>query len=214
MLQLYSYYRSSASYRVRIALNVKDIAHQINYINLLAGEQQNATYRAINQQRLVPTLVDGDFTLSQSMAILEYLEDKYPETPLLPPDPQGRAHVRQIANIIACDMHSLNNLRTLNYLQTNFDISGDQKNEWYYNWLTLGFDAIEKLISKFDKDNNFCYDQKISLADVCLVPQVFNALRFSFEMDRYERIMQIYNNCMTILSFQKASPEQQADMVK
>lgn len=212
MIKLYSYYRSSAAYRVRIALNLKGIPYEYKSIHLLknGGEQHSQAYHELNPMGLVPTLVDGDTILSQSIAIIEYLDEEYPETnSLFPIEPAARAHVRELSQAIACDVHPINNLRVLKYLKHKLDVDDTQKNEWYSHWIKLGFDAFEQYLIKTSGD--FCVGDQITLADCCLVPQVYNALRFKIKLDTYPLIQQVYENCMQLSEFTKATPENQPD---
>lgn len=207
-MKLYDYYRSTACYRVRIALNIKNIAYKTIPVHLLGegGEQHSDTYLHLNPQQLVPTLdVDGDY-LHQSLAILEYLEETHPEPALLPSDVLIRAHVKSLALIIACDMHPLNNLRVLHRLRQQFQATESQINQWYHHWLRLGFDAIENKLKKLPRTNPVCYGETISLADVCLIPQVYNAHRFHFPMDNYPIINAINDYCLSQRPFIDASP--------
>ena len=209
-MKLYGYYRSSAAYRVRIALNLKGIEYESIAVNLLAGEDQSGDYRAINPQGLVPVLeVDGR-RLAQSMAILEYLEETRPEPPLLPADPLDRAEVRALANIVACDIHPLNNLRVLNYLKVELQVKDEQKNAWYRHWIEQGFDALETRLDSLGS-RDYCFSARPGLADVLLVPQVYNARRFRVDMSRYPRIEQIEQHCLSLDAFARAVPERQPD---
>lgn len=208
MLTLYDYYRSTASYRVRIALNYKRLPFHSKSVHLVnnGGEQHTPLYQSINPQQLVPTLQDGSFRVSQSMAILEYLEEKYPRPPLLPHDFEKRAKVRALANIIACDIHPLNNLRVLQYLKSHLQASEQQKIDWYHHWLHVNFSAIEQLLQQ-NKAGPYCFGKHITLADICLIPQVYNAIRFRCDMKNYPLIMKINQNCLQIPTFIEASPE-------
>lgn len=210
-LILYSYFRSSAAYRVRIALNLKNIDYQIRPVHLLknGGEQFNADYLALNPQGRVPVLVEQDQVLTQSSAIIEYLEEIYPVPPLLPTDPIARAYVRSLAQMIACDIHPLNNLRVLNYLKNTFN--HDQKQVWYIHWILEGFAALEMRLQKSDYPGLFCFGDVPSMADAFLIPQVYNALRFDCEMESFPLISAIYHNCMQETAFQNAAPENQPD---
>ncbi|WP_018691013.1 maleylacetoacetate isomerase [Algicola sagamiensis] len=208
---LYGYWRSSAAYRVRIALNLKQLPYTHESIHLVkdGGQQHQADFRARNPNGLVPVLVDGDVTLNQSMAILEYLEDRYPETQLLPSDPVERAKVRAVAMDIACDIHPLNNLRILKYLKMPMAQSEEAVNTWYQHWIREGFHALESRLSL--SAGKFCFGDEITLADLCLVPQVYNAKRFALEMEQFPVISRITEHCNTIDAFIQALPENQAD---
>ncbi len=208
-MKLYDYYRSTASYRVRIALNIKSIPYEKIPVHLInhGGEQHQANYLALNPQGLVPALDDNDHILTQSLAIIEYLNDIHPYPALLPEDPYARARTRSIAMTIACDMHPLNNLRVLQQLKTQFQATEDQVREWYHHWLKKGFDALENLLIKLPRENHVCYGQDITIADVCLIPQVYNARRFNFPMESYPLICEINNYCLTLPAFIQAAPE-------
>jgi maleylacetoacetate isomerase len=211
LMKLYTYYRSTAAYRVRIALNYKQVDYDSIPVNLLEGKQFNQDYEAVNPQMRVPTLVDGTFILGQSMAILEYLEEKYPKPALLPDDLAERAQVRFIAQLIASDIHPLNNVSVLNYLKQTLHHDQKTVNEWYFNWLEKGFNALETLLAA--KKGPFALGDTLTIADVCLIPQISNAFRFGFSMDAYPRLLDINEHCLTLPFFEKAKPENQADAV-
>ena len=208
-MKLYDYYRSTASYRVRIALNYKNMNYETLPVHLVnnGGEQHHDSYLELNPQGLVPTLDENGHILSQSLAIIEYLEEISPTPPLLPQNPLGRGQVRSLAMIIACDMHPLNNLRVLQQLKLQFQATELQTNEWYHHWLRLGFDAIEERLKKLPRKNNVCYGNDISLADICLIPQIYNAKRFNFPMNNYPIINNINAYCSAIDAFKNAAPE-------
>ena len=208
-MKLYTYYRSTAAYRVRIALHYKNIACDLLPSNLLTGQQNEAAYAIINPQMRVPALIDEDLVLGQSLAILEYLEEKYPEPALLPKNIEKRAQVRFIAQLIACDIHPLNNVGVLNYLKNTLHHDKETVNEWYFHWLKKGFDALETLLSR--QKNAFCVGDSVTLADVCLIPQIYNAHRFGFSMNAYPRVMEINDYCLSLSCFEKAKPENQPD---
>lgn len=215
MLTLYTYYRSTAAYRVRIALNYKQIEHHLVPVNLLDAEQLTEEYATINPQMRVPTLLDGDFKLGQSLAILEYLEEKYPDLPLLPEDINQRARVRMISQLVASDIHPLNNVGVLKYLKTHFNQEQSAVNRWYHHWIRKGFDALEKLLFDSDrvKKQLFCVGNTVTLADLCLIPQIYNAFRFEFPMENYPHLLEIYHHCLTLEAFDAARPENQLDAV-
>jgi maleylacetoacetate isomerase len=207
-MKLYDYYRSTACYRVRITLNVKNIAYEKIDIRLVhnGGEQNKPEYRQINPQGLVPSLEINGRILHQSLAIIEYLEEQYPEPPLFPEDGFIKATLKSMALIVACDMHPLNNLRVLNRLKEQFKASEEQVMAWYHHWLKAGFDAFEAQLKHLDRSKSVCFGSEISLADVCLVPQVYNARRFNFAMDEYPIINAINDYCLTLPAFQNAAP--------
>lgn len=206
MRQLYDYFRSSAAYRVRIVLQLKGLSYESINVSLLDNVQQSTRYTQYNAQGLVPTLIEDDgVKLTQSLAICEYLDETYPLPPILPWDAVGRARVRALAQTIACDIHPLNNLRVLRYLEQNLGLSAAKKIIWYHHWVAAGFDALELQLQ--ETCGEYCYGDAVTLADVCLVPQVYNALRFHFDMTRYPTIMQISNNCLNLYAFLNASPE-------
>ncbi|TQV78847.1 maleylacetoacetate isomerase [Exilibacterium tricleocarpae] len=207
-MELYTYYRSSAAYRVRIALNLKGIAHRLVPVDLLAGEHHSDSYKAIQPQGFVPALKTerGDY-ISQSTAILEYLEAQYPQPPLLPADSYAAATVRSWASIIACDIHPLNNLRVLKYLTGELQVDEQQKNTWYRHWIETGFTALESQV----RAAPYCFGEQVTLADVYLVPQVYNARRFDTDMTAYPKIEAICAACNGLPAFDKAKPESQAD---
>lgn len=207
MIRLYSYWRSSAAYRVRIALNLKELEHEIVPVSLAPGvaEHRGDTYRAINPQMLVPFLEDGKIAIGQSMAILEYLEETYPDVPLLPPDEPLRSRVRAFCNMIACDIHPLNNLRVMNYIKTEF--GADPAGDWYAHWIHEGFRAAEALAS----DGPCVFGDNVTLADALLVPQMYNARRFKVALDDFPKLVRIVDDCNELQAFRDAAPEAQVD---
>ncbi|MDN3653179.1 maleylacetoacetate isomerase [Thalassotalea ponticola] len=211
MLTLYGYWRSSAAYRVRIALNLKQLPHQHKSIHLVkdGGQQHSAQYKQLNPNELVPTLVDGDMVINQSLAIIDYLDEKYPKVPLYPSDLTGRTAVKALAYDIACDIHPLNNLRVLQYLSQSMGVSDQQKSDWYCHWIEQGFSALEQRLSQCA--GKFCYRDTPSVADLCLIPQIYNAKRFNVDMSAYPTITRIAENCASLQAFIDAEPEQQAD---
>lgn len=216
-MKLYGYFRSSASYRVRIALNLKGLAYDSVAVHLVknGGEQLSASFRALNPEALVPALVDeqegNEVALSQSLAIIEYLEEKYPASPLLPKNLLDRAHVRALALAIACDVHPLSNLRVLKYLTGTLGISEEQKNTWYQHWCMTGLRALEEKIAADPRTGKFCYGDTPTLADCCLVPQIYNAQRFKCDLSTLPQLMRIHQNCMDLAAFDLAAPANQAD---
>ncbi|MBY0281843.1 MAG: maleylacetoacetate isomerase [Alphaproteobacteria bacterium] len=208
-MQLYTYCRSSSSYRVRIGLNLKGIAYESIYINLLKQEQRGESYKALNPQQLVPILKDGDKIIHQSLAILVYLDQTYPEPSLLPKDPYQQALIRAFSLDITSDLHPLNNLRVQKYLSDVIGVDDDQKNDWYQHWLNVGLTGLEVQIK--NKAGDFCFGNTVSLADVCLIPQIYNAIRYKHSIEQYPTLMRVYNHCLSLPAFFKASPEQQKD---
>lgn len=208
-MKLYTYFRSSAAYRVRIALNLKGVAYDSVSINLLTGEQREEGYRAINPQGRVPSLDIGVATLIQSPAILEYLDECYPEPPLLPVGAVNRAKVRAVSSLIGCDIHPLNNSGTIAYLKKRLGHDQATADEWYAHWVREGFDAIERLI----EPGPYAFGSRITLADVYLVPQVFNARRFNVSLDSYPKIAAVDAACAGHKAFQDAAPASQPDAV-
>ena len=207
---LYGYFRSSAAYRVRIALNLKGLAYRQAPVSLVKAEQRSADFLALNPQGLVPALQDGEVLLTQSLAICEYLDDAYPDTvQLLPADPVLRARVRAFAQAIACDIHPVNNLRILNYLKTELGQDEAARNSWYRHWVQEGFAALEQQLAA--SAGQFCFGDNITLADVCLLPQVFNAQRFNVDMAPYPRLAAIAENLAALSAFADAHPSSQPD---
>jgi maleylacetoacetate isomerase len=210
-MKLYGYWRSSAAYRVRIGLNLKDLAVEEEFVALPAGRQRSADYLALNPQGLVPTLIDGQVRLSQSLAILEYLDEVYPQPALLPADPVGRARVRQLAQVVACDIHPIDNLKVLNYLTGILGVSEDGRLTWYRHWVDQGLAALEGLVAHNPGTGRFCHGDQPSLADLCLVPQLYNARRFDIDLSRYPTLCNIDAVCQALDAFAKAAPERQPD---
>jgi len=209
-MQLHGYFRSSAAYRVRIVANLKGIELEHLAVNLVKGEQRGDAYAVRNPQHLVPTLVTDDgLDLTQSLAICEYLEERYPSPPILPADAAGRARARALSQLVACDMHPLNNLRVLKHLTGELGLDEAAKLAWYRYWVTVGFDAFETMLDRFSAD--FCVGDRPTLADVCLVPQVFNAERFDCDLMPYPRIRAITERCRALPAFAKAAPDVQPD---
>lgn len=208
---VYEYFRSSAAFRLRIALNLKRLNPDRRYIHLANGEQRTAAYRSINPQGLVPFMVDGDFSLAQSLAIIEYLDETHPEPPLLPAGVKQRAWVRSVAQMIACDIHPLNNTRVLSYLTDELAISDTAKNKWYCHWITEGFAALEKVLEGRKDPGTFCLSDTPTLADICLIPQVANANRFKCALETYPNILGIYQHAMKLSAFNDAQPSKQPD---
>ena len=212
-MKLYTFFRSSASYRVRIALNLKGLTYEQAPIHLRrgGGEQFSASYKAVNPQALVPALEDGGTILTQSLAIIEYLDDKYPQPPLLPSDPSDKALVRSMAMVIACEVHPIQNLRVLNHIKKQYNQTDDQVNHWAQHWIDLGLSALEQFIVAHARRGKFCFGDTPTLADICLVPQLGNARRYGCNLAHYPTIVSIEKNCVTIPAFANAAPEKQPD---
>jgi maleylacetoacetate isomerase len=212
-VRLYDYFRSSAAYRVRIALNLKGVApDERTFVHLRMGGQRAQDYLALNPQGLVPALaLDEGAVLTQSLAIVEYLDETHPEPPLLPADPIGRARVRAIALSIACDIHPLDNLRVLNYLIGTLGVAREQKDGWYRYWIDVGFEALEKALARDRATGRFCHGDAPTLADVCLVPQMANARRFDIDLSPYPTLMRIESACLALPAFADAAPARQPD---
>ena len=209
-MKLYTYYRSSAAYRVRIALNLKNISYQSVSVSLLDGNQKSESYLQANPQGLIPALeLDDGSVLGQSTAILEYLEEVHPDSALLPSDPLQKAQVRSVINHIACDVHPLNNLRVLHYLRDELSADQEKIGQWYAQWINSGFSSIETVLSQ--GSGHFCFGEAAGMADCYLIPQVYNALRFKVALESYPAILSVYNHCNSLTAFQQAHPDQQPD---
>jgi len=212
-MKLYTFFRSSASYRVRIALNLKGISYEQAPVHLRrgGGEQLTPAYRAVNPQALVPALEDNGKILTQSLAIIEYLEEKQPKPALLPPDPADKALVRSMAMVIACEVHPIQNLRVLNHVKKEYGQTDEQVNRWAQHWIDLGLSALEQMIAAQARRGKFCFGDSPTLADICLVPQLGNARRYGCELSKYPAILDIEKNCMAVAAFADAAPEKQPD---
>ncbi|KGK00941.1 maleylacetoacetate isomerase [Thalassotalea sp. ND16A] len=211
MIKLYGYWRSSAAYRVRIALNLKQIEHELISVHLVkdGGQQHSKDYIELNPNHLVPTLVDGEFSLNQSLAIIDYLEDLDNSVALYPQNIKDKALVKAFAYDLAMDIHPLNNLRVLQYLSKQLNVTDDQKTAWYHHWIEQGFTAIEKrLVSSAGK---YCFGNQLTIADLCLIPQIYNAQRFNVNMQAFPLINSIHENCNKLHAFIEALPENQDD---
>lgn len=205
-MKLYNYFRSSASFRVRIALELKGLPYEYLAVHLVKGEHKDPKYAALAASQLVPALqLDDGQVLNQSMAIIEYLDETHPEPPLLPGDPLGRAQVRALAQLIACEIHPLNNLRVLKYLVRELKVEEDAKNAWYRHWVRSGLEAFERELQRLPM-GRFCHGDAPTLADCCLVPQVFNGQRFNVDFAGLPRTMAAFEACMRLPAFQKAQP--------
>ncbi len=207
MVTLYDYPKSSAAYRVRIALNLKQLPYRKLKVSLLDNDQLSSAYLQLNPNGSVPTLKTEQGILTQSTAIIEYLDEYYPDPPLLPLNSFERAQCRALSQLIVSDMHPLNNLRALNYLRDNFATTESQKNQWYFHWLTRGFDAVNAQLVQ--STTAFCCGDTPSIADICLVPQLFNARRFHFDLSPYPRLTAIEAECQQLHAFQLAQPDNQ-----
>ena len=212
-MELYGAARSSASFRVRIALAYKGLAHDSGYVSLVKGEHAEPKYRSINTQGLVPALVDEGRLFAQSLAIIEYLEERHPEPPLLPVALPDRAYVRAIAQMIACEMQPLNNLRTLNFLRAGCGLDEPTVRIWYHHWIADGFAMIERYLTTEHLVGQYCFADMVTIADCCLVPQVFNAKRFECDLRPYPTVMRIVEACMRLPAFVRSQPSAQPDAV-
>lgn len=214
-LVLYDYWRSSAAYRVRIALNLKQLAYESRPVHLVrdGGEQHSAAFHRMNPQELVPCLVDGERVLTQSLAIIEYLDEMHLEqgVALLPTDARGRARVRALAMVVACDAHPVGNLRVLQRLESQFGADEAQRAEWSRHWIATSFNALEPLLADNAATGRYCHGETPGLADICLVPQVYNALRWKLPLDDYPTVRRIYEACNELPAFERASPGMQPD---
>jgi maleylacetoacetate isomerase/maleylpyruvate isomerase len=204
-MELYNYHRSSASYRVRIALALKGLAYDYKSVHLARDEHFRESYAAVSAARLVPLLRDGAHTLTQSLAIIEYLEETHAQPALLPKAPAERARVRALAMDIACEIHPLNNLRVLRYLVRDLKVSEDDKNRWYRHWVETGLEVVERQLAAVPA--TFCHGNTPTLADCCLVPQIFNARRFDCRLDHVPQVMRVFDACMKLPAFERTRPE-------
>lgn len=210
-MKLHTYFRSSASFRVRIALNVKGIAWEHAGVNLPRSENLGAAFKAVNPQGLVPALEDGAHLLTQSLAIIEYLDETAPGPKLLPADALERAYVRAFSQIIACEIHPLNNLRVLRYLKPNYKLDDEGVNTWYRHWIAEGFGVMEAFLLQEKKHGRHVLRDQVTMADCCLVPQVFNAQRYQCDLAPYPSVMRIFDACMKLDPFIAAQPSKQPD---
>lgn len=210
-MELYSYFRSSASYRVRIALALKGLTPDYHGVHLVKNEQLGESYAAVAPSRLVPALRDGDAVLTQSLAIIEYLDETHPEPPLLPRDALGRARVRSLSLDIACEIHPLNNLRVLRYLVKDLKLPDEDKTRWYKHWVETGLAAVEQQLASQPATGRFCHGDTPTMADCVLVPQIFNALRFECRVDHVPTVMRVYEACMALPAFDGTQPSKCPD---
>ncbi len=210
-MKLYSYFRSSASFRLRIALALKKLDYEFESVHLRRGEHRTPRFLALNPQGFVPVLVDGDATLTQSMAIIEYLDERYPEPPLLPAGAAARARVRAMAQVVACDIHPINNLRVLRRLERELGQDEAARAVWARRWIGDGFEALEKMLAGRPETGRFCHGDAPTLADVCLVPQVFGARRFETDLAPYPEVVRIHGECMALPAFADQAPGKQPD---
>jgi maleylacetoacetate isomerase len=213
VLILHTYFRSSAAYRVRIALELKSLEYGSVPVHLVrgGGEQHSAAFAALNPAELVPVVRVDELTLTQSLAIIEYLDEMHPTPSLLPGDAASRARIRAIALHVACEIHPLNNLRVLQRLERSEDRDKDARDRWYVHWVTQGFDALEAMLARSVHAGRFCHGDAPTMADCCLIPQVYNAERFAVSMERYPTLQRVTNACRELQAFQRAAPEAQAD---
>lgn len=208
-MRFYDYWRSSAAYRVRIALNLKGLDHEIRSVDLRAGDQREPAYRERNPQCLVPLIEDGELRLTQSLAIIEYLDETVPEPPLLPKAPAARAAARAVALAIACDIHPLNNLRVLQYLQHELGCDEAARLAWYRHWIAAGLGALEAELA--GRGDRFCVGDAPTIADVCLVPQMYNARRYQCDIEPYPTLRRIDEACRALEPFARADPQRHPD---
>ena len=208
-MKLYTYFRSSAAFRVRIAMNLKSLAYDTAFVHLAKGEHRAAAYGAINPQSLLPTLDDGGALLTQSLAIIEYLEETHPAPPLLPGNALARARVRSLSMLIACEIHPVNNLRILQHLKRALGQTEEQVNAWYRHWIADGLAKFEADLAK--APGKFCHGDSPTMADCCLVPQVFNAQRYKCDTTQYPQTMRAFAECMKLDAFDRAQPSKQPD---
>ena len=210
-MKLYTFFRSSASFRVRIALNHKGLTYEHAGVSLPKGEHLEAGYKSVNPQGLVPALEDGGRLVTQSLAIIEYLDEVHPGPKLLPVAPLDRAYVRAFAQIIACEIHPLNNLRTRKYIAKTYKQDEEGVNAWYRHWIAEGFQMMEAFLAQEKKNGKYCYREQVTMADCCLVPQVFNAILYKCELKPYPTVMRIHEACMKLDAFVLAQPSKQPD---
>ena len=210
-MKIFGYFRSSAAFRLRIAMNFKGLSYDYNLVNLQSGDHLSDDFKRINPQGRVPAIdIEGNI-LTQSLAIIEYLDEVYPAPPLLPSDPLGKAKVRGIAGLIACDIHPLNNLAVLNYLRDQLIAEEEARLAWYRHWVKEGFDGLELILAANVETGQFCFGDTPTVADICLVPQVVNAKRFNCNLASYPTILRIFEECMSLSQFADADPMNQPE---
>jgi maleylpyruvate isomerase len=210
-MKLYSFFRSGSSHRARIVLNLKNIPYEFEYIALNKNEHLNHSFENINPQKFVPVLIDQDTIFIQSPAMIEWIEEKYPEPALLPKELKEKAYVRAIAAMIGCDIHPINNKRVLEYLRHDLKLDEADIQKWCKNWIDQGFQALESYIQQHDYSGQYCCGDSITIAEAYLIPQIDSAIRFGVELNLYPKLVDIYQNCMKLEEFQKASPSKQLD---
>lgn len=210
-IRLYSYWRSSAAYRVRIALNLKGLPFETLPVHLARGEQHQAPLSDLNPQELVPVLLHGSRILRQSMAVMEYLDETWPTPPLMPTTARDRHRVRSLAQMIACDVHPLNNLRVLQFFENTWNVPRAERDAWVGHWMQVGFEALEDALADHPSTGTFCDGEMPTMADCCLVPQVYNAVRFGVDLAPYRTIRRINDACLALEAFEAARPENQPD---
>ena len=212
-MKLYTFFRSSTSYRLRIALAWKKLAYEPVYTSLPGMKHKDPEYLKLNPQGLVPALVsDEGRVYTQSMAMIEWLDERHPEPPLMPKDVEEKWYVRAVSQIIGCEMHPLNNVRVLKYLKTAYGLDNDRINgDWYPHWIAEGFAGLEGFLAGEKRSGSYCLDERVTMADVCLVPQVFNAQRFNCDLKPYPTVMAIFERCMKLPAFSETQPSKQGD---
>jgi maleylacetoacetate isomerase len=210
-VKLYTYFRSSAAFRVRIALNLKGLAYEPVHVHLAKGEHRQPEYAGKYPQALLPTLLSGDHALSQSLAIIEYLEETHPQPPLLPREPVARARVRSLSLLVACEIHPLNNLRTLQYLKRSLGQNEEQVAAWYRHWIADGLAKLEAELAGSKDTGRFSHGDSPGMADCCLAPQIFNAKRYDADLAAYPTVMRVFDECMKLAAFDRAQPAKQPD---
>lgn len=214
MLKLFTYYRSVSTHRVRIALNIKGVPYEPVFVDSDRNEHRSEAYLRLNPQGLVPALMVGDdFVVTQSFAILEYLEDRYPERPLLPEGAEDRARVRSFSQVAVADMQPLNILRVFRYMRDEVEVPLEKRRQWFEHWAHTGFRALESMLERDRGDNAYCFSNRPTLADVCLVPQVYNGLSTNLDLTDYPQLRSVYQNCLSMSAFQAAAPTAQSDLL-